>query len=164
MNVIDSKFSAQTENGVWSPIFLPSSKKYLLKFAAFAMRSASVIVNFLLFFVLLSVFPCNAFDADEDVLFKLYKRDNPKKFTILTVNRSRIVSDDIFDPELPTRIHIHGFLPKDEIIDRYRDLYLSNGDYNFIVVDWSEGAYTVNYYLARRRVKEVNKFILRQRE
>lgn len=123
------------------------------------MHSMSVIVSVLWLLLLLLVFSCNAFDADEDVLFKLYKRDNPKKFTILTVNRSRIVSDDdVFDPELPTRIHIHGFLPKDEIIDRYRDLYLSNGDYNFIVVDWSEGAYTVNYYLARRRVKEVNKF------
>lgn len=121
------------------------------------MHSMSAVVSVSLFLVLLLVVSvCKAFDADEDVLFKLYKRDNPKKFTILNVNRSRIVSDDIFDPELPTRIHIHGFLPKDEIIDRYRDLYLSNGDYNFIVVDWSEGAYTVNYYLARRRVKEVS--------
>lgn len=93
----------------------------------------------LVFVIFWLVCACKAFDADEDVLFKLYKRDNPKRFTILNVNRSRIVSDDKFDPELPTRIHIHGFLPKDEIIDRYRDLYLSNGDYNFIVVDWSEG-------------------------
>lgn len=118
------------------------------------MYSIPVIVSVLLF--LLLMVSCKAFDADEDVLFKLYKRDNPKKFSILSVNRSRIVSDDVFDPELLTRIHIHGFLPKDEIIDRYRDLYLSHGDYNFIVVDWTEGAYTVNYYLAKRRVKEVN--------
>lgn len=124
---------------------------------AYKMHSMPTVANVsLLTVLLLLVSVCNAFDADEDVLFKLYKRDSPKKFTILDVNRSRIVSDARFDPELPTRIHIHGFLPKDEIIDRYRDLYLNNGDYNFIVVDWSEGAFTVNYYLARRRVKEVS--------
>lgn len=119
------------------------------------MHSISVIVSVAYLFLFLLVC-CKAFDADEDVLFKLYKRDNPNRFTILSVDHSRIIADDLFDPELPTRIHIHGFLPKDEIIDRYRDLYLSHGDYNFIVVDWTEGAYTVNYYLAKRRVKEVN--------
>lgn len=113
----------------------------------------------LVWFLLLLV-TCSAFDADDDVLFKLYKRDNPKRFTILTVNRSRILCNDAFQSELPTRIHIHGFLPKEEIIDRYRDLYLSIGDCNFVVVDWTEGAYTLNYYLARRRVKDVSKMAL----
>lgn len=102
---------------------------------------------------------CRAFDADEDVIFKLYTRDNPTKFTVLSilnVNGSRSVSDDSFDPSLQTRIHIHGFLPKEEIIDRYRQVYLSVGDYNFIVVDWTEGAYTLNYYYAKKRVKDVS--------
>lgn len=101
-----------------------------------------------------------AFDADEDVIFKLYKRENPTNFSILevyTVNGSQVILNDLFDPKLPTRVHIHGFLAKEEIIDRYRQVYLSVGNYNFIVVDWMEGAFTLNYFLAKRRVKDVRK-------
>lgn len=98
-----------------------------------------------------------AFNADEDVIFKLYKRDNPTVFTVLQINQERSISNDsLFDPELPTRIHVHGFLAKEEIIDRYRQVYLSVGDYNFIVVDWLEGAFTLNYFMAKRRVKDVS--------
>lgn len=114
----------------------------------------------LLFLIpVLVVCMCVAFDADEDVIFKLYKRENLNNFTVLKINGSRALSNDsfeAFDANLLTRIHIHGFLPKEEIIDRYRDVYLSIGDYNFIVVDWSEGATTINYYFAKRRVKDVS--------
>lgn len=113
-------------------------------------------VAFLIFISLLVLNACKAFDADEDVLFKLYKRENPTNFTILTINGSHLITGDTYDPGLLTRIHIHGFLPKKEIIDRYREVYLSVGDYNFIVVDWSEGAFTLNYYWAKRRVKDVS--------
>ncbi|XP_055295774.1 inactive pancreatic lipase-related protein 1-like [Sitodiplosis mosellana] len=98
----------------------------------------------------------SSFDADEDVIFKLYKRDNPTNFTVLRIDNQRSISNDtLFDPELPTKIHIHGYLAKEEIIDRYRQVYLSVGDYNFIVVDWLEGAFTLNYFMAKRRVKDV---------
>lgn len=101
---------------------------------------------------------CSAFDADEDVIFKLYKRDSPLKFTVLKITNDRSISNDtLFDPELPTRIHIHGFLAKEEIIDRYRQAYLNVGDYNFIVIDWLEGAFTLNYFSAKNRVKDVSK-------
>lgn len=97
-----------------------------------------------------------AFNANEDVIFKLYKRDNPTSFTVLRISQERTMSNDtLFDPELPTRIHVHGFLAKEEIIDRYRQVYLSVGNYNFIVVDWLEGAFTLNYFMAKRRVKDV---------
>lgn len=98
------------------------------------------------------------FDADEDVIFKLYKRDNPTNYTVLTINQERSISNEtLFDPGLPTKIHIHGYLAKEEIIDRYRQAYLSVGDYNFIVVDWLEGAFTLNYFMAKRRVKDVSR-------
>lgn len=101
---------------------------------------------------------CSAsFDADEDVIFKLYKRDEPTKFIVLKINGERLNSTNPFDPELPTRVHIHGYLAEEEIIDRYRQAYLSIGDYNFIVVDWLEGAFTLNYFKAKKRVSEVSK-------
>lgn len=117
-----------------------------------AMHSAA----FLILVSVLVLNTCKAFDANEDVIFKLYKRENPTNFTILTINGSHLITGDIFEPGLLTRIHIHGFLPTKEIIDRYREVYLSVGDYNFIVVDWTEGAFTLNYYWAKRRVKDVS--------
>lgn len=116
------------------------------------MHSNSIVLNLLILFV----FTCDAFDADEDVIFKLYKREDAKNFTVLALNESRTISNDTFEPQLPTRIHIHGFLPKEEIIDRYRQVYLNAGDYNFIVVDWSEGASTINYISAKNRVNAVS--------
>lgn len=115
----------------------------------------SATVSILLFCACSSV----AFDADEDVIFKLYKRDEPKKFIILKISGERSNSNSSFDPELPTRVHIHGYLAKEQIIDRYRQAYLSTGDYNFIVVDWMEGAFTLNYFSAKRRVGEVSKLL-----
>lgn len=106
--------------------------------------------------LVLLLYTCRAFDADEDVIFKLYTRDHPTSYAVLNIEESRLISTDSFDPNLLTRIHIHGFLPKEEIIDRYREVYLSVGDFNFIVVDWIEGAYTLNYYSAKRRAKDVS--------
>lgn len=115
------------------------------------------VLLFLVSILIFGVCKITAFDADEDVIFKLYKRDNPTKYTILRINSERsILNDTLFDPKLPTRIHVHGFLAKEEIIDRYREVYLSVGDYNFIVIDWLEGAFTLNYYMAKRRVSDVS--------
>lgn len=115
-----------------------------------------------IFFGILLFFVChgNAFDADEDVIFKLYKRDNPTNFSVIEVyrvNETSVILNDFFDPKIPTRIHIHGYWSLQKIIDRYRQVYLGIGDFNFIVVDWLEGAQTINYFLAKRRVKEVRK-------
>lgn len=115
------------------------------------------VLLFLVSILIFGVCKITAFDADEDVIFKLYKRDNPTKYTILRINSERsILNYTLFDPKLPTRIHVHGFLAKEEIIDRYREVYLSVGDYNFIVIDWLEGAFTLNYYMAKRRVSDVS--------
>lgn len=120
-------------------------------------KKATIFVGILLFFVCHS----NAFNAEEDVIFKLYKRDNPTNFSVIEVyrvNETSVILNDFFDPKLPTRVHIHGYFSLQKIIDRYRQAYLGVGDFNFIVVDWLEGAQTLNYFLAKRRVKEVRKW------
>lgn len=125
------------------------------------MHSSATTFLFCASILIFGVCKNKAFDADEDVIFKLYKREisreNPTNFTVIRINNQRkIPNDTLFDPDLPTKIHIHGFLAKEEIIDRYRQVYLSVGDYNFIVVDWMEGAFTLNYFMAKRRVKDVS--------
>lgn len=121
------------------------------------MHSTSLILCLIL--TINCVCNCRAFDADEDVIFKLYTRENLKNFTILKLDESRSIENDLFDPQLPTRVHVHGFLALERIIDRYREAYLSVGDYNFIVVDWLKGAYTLNYFMAKRRIKDVREII-----
>lgn len=122
------------------------------------MHSSATTFLFCASILLLDVCSGIGFDADEDVIFKLYKRDNPTNFTVLRIDNQRSFSNDTpFDPTKPTKIHIHGYLALPSIVDRYRQVYLSVGDYNFIVVDWMEGAQTFNYFMAKRRVKDVSK-------
>lgn len=99
------------------------------------------------------------FDVEKDVFFKLYKRDNPTNFTILNKNSSGTYPLDSFDPNIPTRICIHGYLAKKKSIDRFREAYLNVGDFkfiNYILVDWTKGAFNVNYYVSKGRITLVS--------
>lgn len=60
-----------------------------------------------------------------------------------------------FDPVRPTRIFVHGFYSDMTLMDSYAKSYLDIGDFNFIAVDWLAGARTLNYPVARHRVREV---------
>lgn len=108
--------------------------------------------------LLASLFCCTcihgAFDANKLVIFKLFKR-NETDFVALNRNDSRLFFTDAFDPKLPTRIYIHGFLGMDETIEGYRQAFSNVGDFNFIACDWSRGAYTANYFLAKSRIQPV---------
>lgn len=74
------------------------------------------------------------FDTEKDVFFKLYKRENPTNFTILNQNSSQNSFPlDSFDPEIPTRICIHGYLASSGTIDQFREAFLDAGEFNFIV-------------------------------
>lgn len=62
-----------------------------------------------------------------------------------------------FNPNLPTRVIVPGWLssrnstfPKETV-----RAYLKKGDFNVIVVDWSKGSSTKNYWIARRRIPSV---------
>lgn len=61
-----------------------------------------------------------------------------------------------FDPKRPTRIFCHGFQSSEKVLLRYKDAFLKLGNYNFIAVDWTNGANTINYLKAKGRVQPVS--------
>lgn len=109
-------------------------------------------------FVLLSVdvFHAHAFDVEEQLIFRLYTREQPDVYQGLKAADLTSTSPVAFNPNRPTRIFIHGFKSKEKVIIRYKDAYLKLGDYNFIGVDWISGARTYNYLSAKSRVIPVS--------
>lgn len=60
-----------------------------------------------------------------------------------------------------SRCIIHGFRDGPDAIvnSRGRSAYASRGDFNVIVVDWSKGADTINYMLAKSRIYEIGPIV-----
>lgn len=102
------------------------------------------------------IFNSNAFDIEKHLIFRLYTREDPVMYYALQTNGKQNISGTTFKPERPTRIFVHGFRSKEKVIKRYTEAYLKAGDYNFIAVDWTEGASTYNYYAAKGRVRPVS--------
>lgn len=102
----------------------------------------------------------DAFDANEDVQFELYTRESRKVYEVLDTHGEPAIAGSRFQATRPTRIFVHGYRSKRKVIDRYSEAFLNAGDYNFIAVNWIEGASTVNYYTAKNRVKDVRFFFV----
>lgn len=104
----------------------------------------------------------NGFTASEDVYYELYTNDQPLTHfhNLLTINndnnRSMPIAESPFDHTRPTRIYVHGYRSKRKNFLKYAEAYRSKGNFNFIAVNWLEGAQTLNYYKARNRVKIVS--------
>ncbi|TDG43619.1 hypothetical protein AWZ03_009970 [Drosophila navojoa] len=79
------------------------------------------------------------------VSFYLYTHSNPTKGQEITTKSSSIASSH-FNKDHPTRIVIHGWTQsyKDSINTEITKAWLSRGDYNVIIVDWSR-ARSVDY-------------------
>lgn len=105
-------------------------------------------------FVLLSI-TADAFDIENDLVFRLY---TPEESTSYYALKPMLEPPAAFDPNRPTRIFIHGYKSSEKVIIRYKDGFLNVGDYNFIGVDWIDGANTVNYLKAKGRVPRVSSF------
>lgn len=97
----------------------------------------------------------NAFEANENVQFELYTRENRKIYQALDTHGDPVIEGTRFQSWRPTRIFVHGYRSKRKVIDRYAEAFLNTGDYNFIALNWIDGASTVNYYTAKNRVKDV---------
>lgn len=101
----------------------------------------------------------NAFEANEEVQFELYTRESRKIYEVLDTHGEPAIAGSRFQSTRPTRIFVHGYRSKRKVIDRYSEAFLNVGDYNFIALNWIEGASTVNYYTAKSRVKDVCIFV-----
>lgn len=119
-------------------------------------------MKFSLLIILYFVTIVNSFDASEDVFYELYTNDQPLTHfhNLLTINnnnnRSEPIADSPFDHRRPTRIYVHGYRSKRKNFLKYAEAYRAKGNFNFIAVNWLEGAQTINYYKARNRVQSVS--------
>lgn len=101
----------------------------------------------------------HAFDIEKDLVFRLYTREEPNMYYVLKPAGEPAIADTTFNPHRPTRIFVHGYKSKEKVINRYKEAYLSLGDYNFIAVDWISGASTINYFFAKGRVQPVSELL-----
>lgn len=124
-----------------------------MKLAMFVPITSFLCVIFAL--ILLCVFESYCFTIEKDLVFRLYTHEDPVMYYALSKNGPPLVSETPFNPNRPTRIFVHGFKSKEKVIRRYKDAFLGIGDYNFIAVDWIEGASTYNYFSAKGRVRPV---------
>lgn len=106
-------------------------------------------------FVLLSinVFRSDAYDIEKDLVFRLY---TPEESTSYYALKPMLEPPAAFDPNRGTRIFIHGYKSSEKVIIRYKDAFLNVGNYNFIGVDWINGANAMNYLKAKGRIQGVS--------
>lgn len=99
---------------------------------------------------------CHAFDLDKDLIFRLYTPEVRDKFHALNARNAPFISASLFNPKRKTRIFVHGFLSSEHVLIRYKETYLKLGDFNFIGVDWINGAKSYNYFMVKSRVPKVS--------
>ncbi|XP_023235944.1 pancreatic lipase-related protein 3-like [Centruroides sculpturatus] len=76
-------------------------------------------------------------------VFYLYTTRHPHVKEILNVDNSTTIWKSSFNPELPTKIIVHGYMNGVFLstwMRRMKDELLSEGHYNVILVDWSRGS------------------------
>lgn len=96
-------------------------------------------------------------DYSFNVHFSLFTNQNKNDEQILIVNDTESVKKSNFNSNNPTRVIVHGWQnsrtsPVNIVI---RDAYLKKDNFNVIVVDWSEGASSINYAKSRNSIKYV---------
>lgn len=103
------------------------------------------------------------FDAEVDIAFLLYTRNNPTVGQRIFFNNLASVQNSNFNSAHPTRFTVHGWMGSAQStvnIVNNREFF-ALGDFNMISVDWSIGAEPINYITARNRVPDVGKVVAR---
>jgi len=102
------------------------------------------------------------FNADTDVIVRLWTRQNAAAGQIITINNNAQLALSNFLASRQTRYHVHGWNgggPNTGAL--VRSALLNSIDCNVFVVDWGAGAQTPNYIAARNRVNAVGAFLAR---
>lgn len=101
--------------------------------------------------------PDPLFSVESDVQFQLFTPLNPTESQILQLNNLSSVQNSNFNINNPTRVLIHGWNSEGLLTPRFADAYFGRSfhEVNFIAVNWQKGSDTVNYFSARRNVREV---------
>ncbi|XP_055538344.1 pancreatic triacylglycerol lipase-like [Wyeomyia smithii] len=103
------------------------------------------------------------FNAESDIIFRLYTRSNPNDEQVLVWSDPSTVQNSNFNPNHPTRFTVHGWNNdgSSAVHTNIRSNYFAVGDFNVISVDWGAGAQTINYISARNRVNAVGEIVSR---
>lgn len=139
-------------------------------------------VLLLLFNVIISV-KAGEFDAKKDVYYEMYCRfsNETTAKTLHEIDMNVLKNENLvvkgvgdnqtvtntkncrwnWNPNRPTRIFIHGYYSNHALLKRYAKAYLERDNYNFIAINWLNGAQTINYVKARYRILEVGKVVAR---
>lgn len=93
-----------------------------------------------------------------DVLFRLWTHSQKNVFAPLYVGQLGI--EDTIRPEQPFKLIIHGWTDcaDSDWYDYFKNEYLSKGDYNVIMVDWSKPASAL-YPLSAVYTTDVGKYV-----
>lgn len=98
------------------------------------------------------------FSPEENVKFELYTANNPTEPQILDLLNLTAIRSSNFDPEIPVRIFIHGWLSLGGAGNVIRDAYfqLGNHSVNYIAVTWNAWK---TYWTARENVNIVGPYV-----
>ncbi|KAL9928754.1 putative phospholipase A1 magnifin [Glossina fuscipes fuscipes] len=79
--------------------------------------------------------------------FDLYTRRNPYERQILNTGDEKALISSHFNSSWPVRLSIHGWNGRTTTCSNaaIKDAYLERGDFNMILVDWSDYAHDINY-------------------
>ncbi|KAG8182874.1 hypothetical protein JTE90_024617 [Oedothorax gibbosus] len=89
-----------------------------------------------------SRFQCVGTGKNNFTHFRAYTRNHPDQGRPLVAGDPSLLHDSDFDPALPTKVIVHGFVDNMHISDwmqRMKTRLLSLGEYNVILTDWSCG-------------------------
>lgn len=96
------------------------------------------------------------FNAPNDMVFRLFTRQNPTISRTIRLNNNNDLSGSNFNGANPSRYHIHGWQGGGVFTGSgIRRAWLDRISCNVFTVDWGAGASTINYITARNRVPNV---------
>lgn len=90
----------------------------------------------------------------------LYTDKNPCDGQKLSANDYTSISNGYFNPNLPTKFIIHGFIDSSQMkwVQQMRDELLKYESQNVILVDWSGGSRPLYKYYQVRSIRKILNF------
>jgi len=91
--------------------------------------------------------PTLRYSSNKRVRYDLYTQRNPYKRQILKTGDTDGLRNSYFNAKWPVRFSIHGWTGKGKSCSNaaIKDAYLTRGNFNVIIVDWSEHSLDISY-------------------
>ncbi|XP_037824158.1 lipase member H-like [Lucilia sericata] len=95
----------------------------------------------------------------KDLRFDLYTRKNPYEKQMLYTGQQDSILKSNFNAKWPTRISFHGWNGQTKTCSSaaIKDAYLAKGDFNIILVDWSDYSLNINYVRVVNEIFQIAK-------